>query len=323
MMGSTYPTADLPPHRGRELFKNLDSILLSADLTMGNLEGTLLTGGICTKKVKKGRCYAFRTPPDFVQNLVDAGFDFMNLANNHMNDFGAAGIASTIRVLDSAGIKSGGAYGKTAAFVIDSLKIAVLCFSTSPNTNTIFEIQEAQHKVAETAAANDIVIVSFHGGGEGSAYLHTRDTMEYFLGNPRGNVVEFAHAVIDSGADFVWGHGPHVPRALELYKDRLIAYSLGNFCTWGFNLRGEKGYAPLLKVVLAPDGGFKHGRIISAIQRPYEPLMLDSLDQAAKLIKELSTADFPDSAPVITEQGMILSFHNTGNDSLKFKKDGY
>lgn len=245
-------------------------------------------------------------PPIFALNLSNAGFDFMNMANNHMNDFGAGGIASTIRVLDSFGIKSGGAYGKECEFVVDRFKIAILCFATSPNTRTIFEIKKAQHMVAQASRTNDLVIVSFHGGGEGSAYLHTRDTMEYFLGNPRGNVVKFAHAVVDSGADLVWGHGPHVPRALEIYKGRMIAYSLGNFCTWGFNLHAEKGYAPLIKLFLNQDGVFLHGRVFSAVQKPGHGVLLDSLDQAAKLIKKLSSEDFPDSSPEITEQGFIF-----------------
>lgn len=306
MMGSTYPINNLPPNRGRDLFENLDSILNNADLTLGNLEGTLLKGGVCAKQIKKGRCYAFRTPPDFVNNLVHAGFDFMNLANNHMNDFGYNGIISTVKALTDVGIQSGGSYGKIGQFEIDSLKIAIVCFSTSPNTNTIFDIEKAQQIVAEQAKVNDIIIVSFHGGGEGLNYLHTRDTFEYFLGAPRGNVVKFARAMIDKGADFVWGHGPHVPRAMEVYKDRLITYSLGNFCTWGFNVSDERGFAPILKIVLDSTGVFRYGRIISAIQKSYQSLEFDILHKAANLIKKLSIEDFPNSTLQITHEGIIL-----------------
>ncbi len=306
MMGTSYPANDLPPRRGRNLFVNVDSILKDADLTLGNLEGTLLNGGICTKQVEKRRCYAFRTPPDFANNLADAGFDFMNLANNHMNDFGYDGIVSTITALRDVGIRCGGPYVKIGQFEIEGKKIAIVCFSTSPNTNSIFNVEDAEQHVAEQAKMNDIVIVSFHGGGEGPDYLHTRDTFEYFLGTPRGNVVTFARAMVDSGADFVWGHGPHVPRAMEIYKERLIAYSLGNFFTWGFNLNDERGFAPILKVVLDSTGVFKHGHIISAIQRLYRPLELDSLCNAAHLIQKLSIEDFPDSAPNITDEGIIL-----------------
>jgi hypothetical protein len=305
MMGSDYPSNNLPPDDGKNLFKAVGSTLKKADLTLGNLEGTLLTGGVCTKKIEKGRCYAFRTPPGWAMNLLDAGFDYMNLANNHMNDFGPAGIKATQNALGDAGLAYGGAFRKVGQFEINGTEIAVVSFSTSPNTNSVFEIANAQHIVAEQARLNDVVIVSFHAGGEGIKFLHTRDTFEYFMGWPRGNVVKFSRAVIDSGADFVWGHGPHVPRAMEIYNDRLIAYSLGNFCTWGFNLGDERGYAPILKVVLDSNGIFQHGEITSALQRTYNNLSLDSLHRAAKLIKKLSIEDFPETAPLISDQGII------------------
>jgi poly-gamma-glutamate capsule biosynthesis protein CapA/YwtB (metallophosphatase superfamily) len=304
MMGSTYPNSNLPPDSGKELFINVDSIIKSVHLSLGNLEGTLLSGGMCTKYVQQGRTYAFRTPPVFAQHLVDAGFDFMNLANNHMNDFGQEGIESTIESLEGVGIKTGGPHGKIGVLEIDSIKIAIVCFATSPGTNILYQINEAQKIVAEQARKHDIVIVSFHGGKEGIGALHTIDTVEYFLGSPRGNVVSFSRAVIDSGADLVWGHGPHVPRALEIYKDRLIAYSLGNFCTWGFNISGELGYAPILQVVLDATGKFKHGKIISAIQNPF--LEIDMHHSAAHLIKKLSSEDFPHSSPHITDEWIIL-----------------
>ncbi len=307
MMGSDYPLRNLPPNNGQKLFKNVNSTLMNADLTFGNLEGTLLRGGVCTKEVKKGLCYAFRTPPEWAVNLVDAGFDFLNLANNHMNDFGTGGINGTVKALTDVGLQYGGSYKKVGQFNVKGTRVAIVSFSTSPNTNSVLEITKAQQIVAEQAKLNDIVVVSFHAGGEGLKSLHTRDTFEYFMGSPRGNVVEFSRAVIDSGADFVWGHGPHVPRAIEMYKDRLIAYSLGNFCTWGFNLVDELGYAPILKVELDSSGVFQKGDIFSAIQGTYKSLELDSLNRAAKLIKRLSEEDFPQSAPIIMDNGKIYS----------------
>ncbi len=306
MMGTTYPDIDIPLNRGRELFTNVDSFLSEADITLGNLEGVLLNGGVCTKQVKKGRCYAFRTPPDFSHNLARAGFDFMNCANNHMNDFGNGGIISTIDALDETGIQCGGPGGRIGQYEINGKKIAITCFATSPNTRSLLKIREAQRHVSALARTSDFVVVSFHGGGEGPDYLHTKDTVEYFLGTPRGNVVAFARAVVDSGADLVWGHGPHVPRAIELYKNRLIAYSLGNFLTCGFNLEGERGLAPVLKVVLDSTGAFKRGQIISAWQKSYGCLELDPLHSAAQIIQKLSSEDFPSSAPHITADGMIL-----------------
>ena len=74
------------------------------------------------KKIDKGLVYAFRTRPDFAQNLADAGFRFMNLANNHMNDFGPEGIESTIRALTNVGIKYGGPNGEIGRFEIGRKK---------------------------------------------------------------------------------------------------------------------------------------------------------------------------------------------------------
>jgi hypothetical protein len=306
MLGSDYPVSMLPPNGGSGLCVDIIDTLQSADLTLGNLEGVFLSGGVCAKKPTTGMVYAFRTPPSFAQHLADAGFDFLNLANNHMNDFGINGVESTMKTLESHGIAFGGPGGKVGEFLIRGMKIAIVCYATSPGTDLVFDVSTAQAKVTALAQHNDIVIVSFHAGGEGLKFLHTRDTFEYFLDQPRGNVVEFARAVIDSGADFVWGHGPHVPRALEIYKDRLIAYSLGNFCTWGFNVADERGYAPILKVVLDSTGAFTHGNVISVFQEQGKPLVMDSLHRAARLIRRLSEEDFPESAPLIMEDGTIL-----------------
>ena len=306
MMGSDYPRPMLPPNQGNELYRNATEYLRAADVTVGNLEGVLLEGGVCAKKINKGKVYAFRMPPVFTQHLVDAGFDFINLANNHLNDFGAHGVASTEKTLTEYGIAYGGPAGKIGEFETNGRKIAIACFATSPGTDLIFDIVAAQRKVADLARQYDIVIVSFHGGGEGVQYLHTYDAFESFLDQPRGNVVEFSRAVVDSGADFVWGHGPHVPRAMEMYKDRLIAYSLGNFCTWGFNVAQERGYAPILRVLLDSSGAFIRGEIFSMVQPPPQPLMVDSLHRAARLIAKLSMEDFPESAPLIAPEGTVF-----------------
>ena len=83
----------------------------------------------------------------------------------------------------------------------------------------------------------------------------------------RGDVYNFAHTVIDNGADVVFGQGPHVTRAMEVYKDRFIGYSLGNFCTYGrFNLAGPNGSAPIVKIEVDTEGRFLSGKIIPAYQ---------------------------------------------------------
>ena len=111
--------------------------------------------------------------------------------------------------------------------------------------------------MAHLDSISDIIVTSFHAGAEGQDHLHVPRETETYYGENRGNVYELARLMIDAGADIVFGHGPHVPRAIDLYNDRLIAYSLGNFCTYGrFSLRAEKGISPLLKVLTDREGKF-------------------------------------------------------------------
>src|SRR5207244_8285900 len=105
-----------------------------------------------------------------------------------------------------------------------------------------------------------LVIVSFHGGAEGASHQHVAEGDETFLGEDRGDLRRFTHAAIDAGAQLVLGSGPHVVRAMEIYQGKLIAYSLGNFATYGpFNLSGENGVSLLLEAHLGPDGSFIRG----------------------------------------------------------------
>ena len=121
----------------------------------------------------------------------------------------------------------------------------------APNNGTI-DINDHKNAISLVQKLDslcDIVIVSFHGGAEGANHTHITRNNEIFLGENRGNPYKFSRDVIDAGADIVFGHGPHVTRAIDIYKDRFIAYSLGNFATYGrFNLNGVSGIAPIVKV---------------------------------------------------------------------------
>jgi poly-gamma-glutamate capsule biosynthesis protein CapA/YwtB (metallophosphatase superfamily) len=152
----------------------------------------------------------------------------------------------------------------------------------------------------------DVIIVSFHGGAEGFDAMHVNNEPEVFYGEERGNVVEFARTAIDAGADIVVGHGPHVPRAVDLYKNKFIAYSLGNFCNYKkFNLNNERGYAPVLKLTVNDRGDFLMGEIISAIQYYPGGPVLDNKRRAQKLIEKLTNSDFPDTQLMFYPDGKI------------------
>ena len=127
-----------------------------------------------------------------------------------------------------------------------------------------------------------------------------------FLGENRGSLREFAHFCIDNGADVIYGHGPHVVRCMEVYKDRFIAYSLGNFCTpYAISLSGLSGYSPVVDIRIKSDGSFISGMIHSFIQKRGLGPCRDAKNSVAKEISSLTLSDMPDSRIKIDAQGYI------------------
>jgi hypothetical protein len=309
MLGSAFPDASrLPPDDGAGLLLEVTPVLQAADVAFGNLEGPLLDEGDSAKCAgsKSGRCYAFRVPERYGAYLAAAGFDVVSLANNHVGDFGEAGRASTRAVLDRLGIRYSGAVGEVAELDVRGTRVAVVAYSVSSGTNDLRDVEEAARLVRELRERHDLVVVSFHGGAEGAAYQHVPPGGEEFYGEARGDLRRFAHAVIDAGAGLVLGHGPHVVRGLEVYRGRLVAYSLGNFATYGgMNLSGPNGLTLVLEVRVAPDGRFEGGKVHAARQdRPGGPRW-DPTAEVIPLLRNLSREDFREAAPVIDDDGTL------------------
>jgi poly-gamma-glutamate capsule biosynthesis protein CapA/YwtB (metallophosphatase superfamily) len=262
MMGTTFPESILPPEDGATLFRSVAPLLAGHDVVFGNLEGPLTDlerSPKCPKARPNGRpCFAFRTPPRYAARLVEAGFTAVNVANNHALDFGVEGLDNTLAILDAAGIEAVGGE-RVAVFTIEGKSVAVAGFSYSLRTRYVHPLQDieaAQEIVAELKGEYDLVVVSFHGGAEGAQAMRVTDAEEEFKGENRGNVVRFARAVVDAGADLVLGHGPHVPRAIEVYRGKLIAYSLGNFAVYSmFNIKGPSGLGYALQAEFDPETG--------------------------------------------------------------------
>ena len=317
MLGSPFPNdTRMPPNDGADLLKDVTPILSAADIAFGNMEAPIVDGGISEKcgTPKPGqpiRCFAFRMPTKYAKHLKAAGFDVMSVANNHASDFGEIGRASTRRSLDSLGIKHAGsdrAQYSTTYLESKGSTVAFIGFAhnnISPNVN---DLATARRLVQEADKKADIVVVSFHGGAEGTGAQNVPRRTELFFGEQRGNLPMFAHTVIDAGADLVLGHGPHVLRGMEIYKDRLIAYSLGNFATYGwFRLEAETALTVILETRLARDGKFIGGKLHSARQEGRGIPVLDPTGTAVKKIRSLSQTDFGATAPVISDDGMIGS----------------
>ncbi len=311
MMGSDYPEAELPSRDGEGIFDAVKQAFSGQDIVFGNLEGPLLDGGASTKCEKLSRCFAFRTPTRYVRYLREAGFTAVSVANNHASDFGDEGRESTLRTLASTGIQAVG--GKAVArFTIKGKKIALAGFSYSTPSRysfSLLDIPEATRIVRDLKKENDLVIVSFHGGAEGNEAQHIPGKAEVFMGEERGDVVRFARAVIDAGADLVIGHGPHVLRAMEVYRGKLIAYSLGNFLTYErFNIDGPSGRSAVLQACLDMEtGNFLSGMLVpvrlvnEGIPEP------DPERQAIDLMKSLTRKDMLQSGIVISADGTIAS----------------
>lgn len=307
MMGTVFPQKALPANDGRNLFDDVKEVLRGADIAAGNLEGTLFDGQAKNKPIGKNS-YAFRTPAGYIENLTDAGYDFLGVANNHASDFGAKGRAETQKNLKKAGIAYAGMRDVCETAVLDrnGLKIGMTQFGHNRGTLNIMDYEELRRVVKNMKDSCDIVVVAFHGGAEGRKYTRVPHTMETAFGEKRGDVEKFAHTAIDAGADIVYGHGPHVPRAAELYKDRIIFYSLGNFCSpYCFSLTGVSGYAPVAEVKVNYAGKFVGGKIHSFIQKSGIGPRKDDTNAVAKFIRDLSKIDFPSSSLIIDDEGNI------------------
>ena len=169
MMGTTFPSVQLPANDGADLFKDAGPVFRRADLAVGNLEGTLCDGG----KSAKGEgpnVYSFRTPTTYVQWLKQAGFDFLSMANNHAHDFGEEGILSTERMLLQEDIKFAGIEGRTETAVVErkGLRIGLCAFGHNSYTLKHTDLSTVGRILADLKQRADLIIVSFHGGAKGA-----------------------------------------------------------------------------------------------------------------------------------------------------------
>jgi len=311
MMGSPYPNdSRMPPNDGADLLRDMTPILSAADIAFGNLEGPMIDSGLSSKcSPGSTRCFAFRAPTRYGKYLKDAGFDVMSLANNHAGDFGDAGRVSTRSTLDALGIKHAGSDRGTFSTTVLNVKghrIAFIGFGHNNIVPNVNDLAFAAQLVRQAKAKADIVVVSFHGGAEGTNSQHVPQRTEIFAGEARGNLPLFARTVIDAGAHLVLGHGPHVLRGMELYKGHLINYSLGNFCTYGwFQLAGETALTGIVEVKLGPDGKFVSGKFHSGRQEGRGIPRLDPTGEAIRVVRNLSETDFGPNAPKIADDGTI------------------
>jgi capsule synthesis protein PGA_cap len=313
MLGTTFPDETgglLPPNDGIDLLQQVTPILKRGDVVFGNLEGPLVDGEGMSLKCRgkaPGHCYAFRVPTRYGALLKAAGFTVMGLANNHAMDFGQEGRDSSRQTLAAEGIAHTGEIEDIAHLTIKGERVAVIAFATYPGAYNLLDLDDALAAIRQAKADSDLVIVSFHGGGEGATHQHVPEGDEMFLGEDRGDLRRFTHAAIDAGAGLVLGSGPHVVRGMEIYQGKLIAYSLGNFATYGpFNLSAENGISLILEAHLAPDGSFLSGQVYPVKQEKPGGPKLDPTMTIVPILRNLSVEDFNTTAVVVGPRGELL-----------------
>ncbi len=309
MMGTDFPNESYLPPDGKDPFDDVNIVLKQADILFGNLEGTLTDTGENAKRCSDpSKCYSFRSPESFGKYLETTGFDVMSIANNHIGDFGPIGIKNTTKTLKRHNIAYAGVFAQESTiFKKNGITYGFCAFAPNKDCVKIHNLTNAKRIVQELKEKVDIVIVSFHGGAEGTDHTHVTRKTERFYGEDRGNVYLFAHTMIDAGADIILGHGPHVSRAFEVYNNKFIAYSLGNFCTYSrFNLTGIKGYAPIAEIEVDTEGNFIKGKLHSAKQIDEIYPFMDAQQRALKEIKKLTLEDFPESRLIFEEDGSFI-----------------
>jgi len=294
-------------HRGADYpLSALCHLFSSADITVANLEAPFSKDGQPFDKT-----YTYQVPSVFAGDVKASGIDVLTLANNHILDFGPAGLETTLLVLDSLGLAHCGAgkdwteAEKEAVVSVGPWRVAFLAFSmTFPDAfwaaddkpGTAYPHPERMRACLQSLRQKvDRIVVSFHWGAELTEV-------------PKPYQRDFAHRAIDWGADLVIGHHPHVLQGLELYRDRLIAYSLGNFVFGSYSRKARD--AALLKVRF-DKLGMLYAEVIPIcvdnLRINFQPILYQGVerDNVLQHLNYLST-EFNNGRCIIRADGLIV-----------------
>lgn len=204
-------------------FSGVLDILEQDDLTIANLETTLSDETEKAEKYDYGNNYWFNGKPEYANILKAGSVEVANLANNHTYDFGQKGYDATRQALRDAGIEYFG-YSEALIKEIKGVKVGMAGLNQLGEYEQGLDMDvfkaETKEFIKKLREECDLVIANFHWGKE---YSYKQDDLQK----------ELAYLAIDSGADLVIGHHPHVLQPIEQYKGKYIAYSLGNFCFGG------------------------------------------------------------------------------------------
>jgi hypothetical protein len=294
----------LPPGGPSRVLKRVRKYLQGADITTGNLEGTLGHGGPSKCSGGGSNCFAFQAPASYARALARVGFDLFNLANNHSRDFGDSGLRQTLHALAAAGLRHTGLVHEIKFAPVAGQRVAFLGFAPYPWASPLLDIAAARRQIASAARQADIVVVFIHAGAEGAGETHTPHGTEFAFGENRGAARRFAHAAVTAGADAVLGSGPHVLRGMECYRHRVIAYSLGNFVGYRtLSTGGVLSLSGVLRLRMGLEGELLGGRLFRVQLAP--PGVPVPGGGSIGLVRRLSRSDFGPRACRISRTGEI------------------
>jgi hypothetical protein len=277
--------------------ERLRKIHLKGDLVFANFEG-VIGDSIASDPWK------FAVPADALDTLRRMGINAVSLANNHSLDLGEAAYSKTLSILAHDGFQVFGDDPQGAVAEFHGSRVRVFAYSFVATRNNVNRPDAIPASFPREHG--EIVIVSAHMGGESPQASWIPGTMEYFGDEQRGDVIAFSHRCIDSGADLVLGHGPHLPRGIELYKGRLIVYSLGNFA---FDYPGAAihPHAPgfSISIQLKADGSFRAARIDSYDLRNGVPVP-DRGEKAYRIIRDLTLQNLKQTTLTFPGDGLVV-----------------
>jgi poly-gamma-glutamate synthesis protein (capsule biosynthesis protein) len=258
------------------VFEYVKKLLSGSNIIFGNLESVLSDRG-------KKECYdslMLRGSPDFVEQLKNAGFNLLNIANNHIQQHGDEPFLDTIELLNKNGIGAVGSKDlQPKIFVFGDIRVTFCGYSLRPEQyadKTIYAKEDEDKILSDVIKIKgnvDYLIISLHWGDE-------------YISFPSAEQIAFAHKLIDNGAGVIIGHHPHVLQGVEKYKGGIIAYSLGNFVSDMCQKKTKTTF--ILKLTLGRDA-INYELIPCRINNNYQPVPLqgrgknETLDVVEKL----------------------------------------
>jgi poly-gamma-glutamate capsule biosynthesis protein CapA/YwtB (metallophosphatase superfamily) len=244
------------PEGGRKVFGDTLPILSGADFLLGNLEGALTEGG--SRAVKS---YTFRFPRATAAALKETGFDYVSLSNNHSFDFGDRGFIDSLKAVKAAGLGCSGAGMNLSAAVLP-FRAALKGQELSLTAFGAYRLELPRASVAASASRPGILLkeegLAAIRASAGTAFdIAVAHAGTEYADAPDRGIRGLYHACVDSGADLVLGSHPHVLQGIEVYRGRLIVYSLGNFVFRGMDEEANATDTMILRL------GLSGGRVVA------------------------------------------------------------